>query len=130
MTFDPQLDIINDKVPIHKKRDRNKRSETAKRHVLSRQFPIENEENNSPRSRGKIRRRSSTLSDASASSRRNPSRRASTTSRTLSFESRGSHQPLGSNAEVNELENSTEGIRMASPQKSVYSTPSVDREFK
>lgn len=77
--------IINDGVTTSNYRERTtKRSNTAKRPVLSRQKPVEKEEPRSPRYRYHGgRRRSSTASDVSASPRRTLS-----ASRTLSMDSR------------------------------------------
>lgn len=66
VTFDPTPEII-DIAPVHKKRH-TKRSDTARRHTLSRQKPIEKEEHppESPHVNNivEIRRRSSTMSDS------------------------------------------------------------------
>lgn len=124
MTFDPHLasEILQ------KKRERNKRSETARRHVLSRQLPIEDHE--SPHRKKIDRRRSSTLSEHSISSRKTRSRRASSTSRTCSFDSRCTQPP--DEIDVNELEPCLDVRRKQSPRKrnSINSTPSVEKEFR
>lgn len=68
VTFDPKPEII-DIVPVHKKRERTKRSDTAKKHILSRQKPIEHRDETHQHA-AKIddeRRPSSALSDNSMS---------------------------------------------------------------
>lgn len=125
VTFDPTPEII-DIVPVHKKRERNKRSDTSRKHVLSRQTPIEKEEQHSPL----YQRRNSTMSDNSFSSRRaERSRRASTASRT-SFDSRCQNPSVSSTVEINDFPPSPEKHR--SPRKgcSMLSTPSMEREFR
>ncbi|XP_059612938.1 uncharacterized protein LOC132259358 [Phlebotomus argentipes] len=96
-----------------------RRSDTAKKRILARQKPIEREEElHSPRvGYSSIRRRSSTTSDASAASRRTVTRRASSTSRTPSIDSRSVHSPERS---------------PRTPHRVVaqISTPSVDRDFR
>lgn len=128
VTFDPTPEII-DIVPVHKKRERTKRSDTSRRHVLSRQKPIEKEEVHSPKAGSNDRRRSSTLSDNSFSSRRaERSRRASSASR--SFDSRCQNPSVSSTVEINDLCPSPE--KLCSPRKagSILSTPSMEREFR
>ncbi|XP_055687557.1 uncharacterized protein LOC129792489 isoform X2 [Lutzomyia longipalpis] len=99
--------------------DRTRRSDTAKKHILARQKPIEREEViHSPRlGYPSGRRRSSTASDASAASRRTINRRASSTSRTPSIDSRSVHSPERS---------------PRTPHRVVaqISTPSVERDFR
>lgn len=121
VTFDPYLSIIQDIVPVHKKRDRSKRSDTAKRHVLSRQTPIQHEDPH---------RRNSTISD-DTSRRTSRSRLESAASRTQSFDSRCTQVATGSTAEINDFVYSPEKARNNSPRKvSMLSTPSVDKEFR
>lgn len=130
VTFDPTPEII-EIVPVHKKRERNKRSDTSRKHVLSRQKPIEKEEPHSPKAPADIQRRSSTMSENSFSSRRaERSRRASITSRTLSFDSRYQNPSISSTIEINDLLRSTE--KQKSPRKvgSMLSTPSVEMELR
>lgn len=128
VTFDPYLSIIQDIVPVHKKRDRSKRSDTAKRHVLSRQTPIQHEDTHSPMKCNN--RRSSTISD-DTSRRTSRSRLESSGSRTQSFDSRCTQVATGSTAEMNDLVYSPEKARNNSPRKvSMLSTPSVDKEFR
>ena len=129
VTFDPTPEII-DIVPVHKKRERTKRSDTSRKHVLSRQKPIEKEEPHSPKP-SIIQRRSSTHSDNSFSSRRaERSRRASSASRTLSFDSR-QNPSVSSTVEINDFMPSPEK-QQRSPRKeiSVFSTPSMEKEFR
>lgn len=91
VTFDPTPEII-DIAPVHKKKS------SSRKHVLSRQMPIEKEDPNMSPYHQK-RRRSSTMSDNSCSSRKaimaeaEISRRASSTSRTCSIDSRCMHNP-------------------------------------
>lgn len=128
VTFDPTPEII-DIVPVHKKRERTKRSDTARKHVLSRQKPIEKEELNSPKA-GSIHRRPSATSEHSFSSRRaERSRRASSASR--SFDSRCQNPSVSSTAEINDLLPSPERHQQ-SPRKanSILSTPSMEKEFR
>lgn len=129
VTFDPTPEII-DIVPVHKKRERTKRSDTSRKHRLSRQKPIEKEEPNSPKVTIDHRRRDSTMSENSFSSRRaERSRRASSASRT-SFDSRGQNPSVSSTVEINDLLPSPE--RQRSPRKacSILSEPSMEREFR
>lgn len=131
VTFDPTPEII-DIVPVHKKRERNKRSDTSRRHVLSRQKPIEKEEApHSPKVTVDNRRRSSTKSEHSFSSRRaGRSRRASSASR--SFDSRCQNPSVSSTVEINDLLLRSPERQQRSPRKacSILSTPSMDREFR
>lgn len=83
VTFDPTPEII-DIVPVHKKRH-PKRSDTARRHMLSRQRQIEKEE---ALNANKERRRSSTMSENSISK---GDQRAS---RNNSIDSRCTHENL------------------------------------
>lgn len=72
VTFDPKPEII-DIVPVHKKREqRTKRSDTARKHILSRQQPIEQRDENHQQSarHDDERRPGSALSDNSVSSPR------------------------------------------------------------
>jgi hypothetical protein len=127
VTFDPTPEII-DIVPVHKKRERTKRSDTAKKHVLSRQKPIEKEDPNSPKAGILASRRSSTKSENSFSSRRaERSRLASASSR--SFDSRCQNPSVSSTADIDLLPSPE---RRQSPRKacSILSTPSMDREFR
>ncbi|GAB0096157.1 hypothetical protein DMENIID0001_116340 [Sergentomyia squamirostris] len=103
--------------------DRARRSDTAKKHALVRQKPIEREEaQQSPARMGynsSVRRRSSTASDVSAASRRTSGgRRASSTSRTPSIDSRSVHSPERSPRTPH---------RVVAAQ---ISTPSVDRDLR
>ncbi|XP_055628690.1 uncharacterized protein LOC129770087 isoform X2 [Toxorhynchites rutilus septentrionalis] len=75
---------------VHKLRDRTKRSDTARKHVLSRQTKIEKDEPGSPKPNPFANsRRSSTISNASSKLNKSSSRRASTISKTPSVDSRG-----------------------------------------
>ena len=61
------------------------------------------------------------------------SRRASSASRTLSFDSRCTQAPsVSSTVEIDQLRNPDKIIRHPSPRKenSILSTPSVEKEFK
>lgn len=121
VTFDPKPEIINI-VPVHKRRERTKRSETARRHVLSRQKPIEKEDLNSPKARS-IDRRPSTTSEHSFSNR--PAkriRRASSTSK--SFDSRFHNPNMSSAAEISQRHQISRGAF------SVPSTLSIEHEFR
>ena len=130
VTFDPTPEII-DIVPVHKKRERNKRSDTSRKHVLSRQKPIEKEEPHSPKAPADIQRRSSTMSENSFSSRRaERSRRASITSRTLSFDSRYQNPSISSTIEINNLLRSPKKQRSSRKVGSMLSTPSVEIELR
>lgn len=83
VTFDPTPEII-DIVPVHKKRH-PKRSDTARRHMLSRQRQIEKEEQVPCSPNGdKVGRRSSTMSENSIIK----DHRASIASRNNSIDSR------------------------------------------
>lgn len=129
VTFDPTPEII-DIVPVHKKRERNRRSDTSRKHVLSRQKPIEKEEPHSPKAPVDSQRRSSTMSENSFSSRRaERSRRASSASRTLSFDSR-CQNPSSSTVEINDLLPSPEKQRSPRKTCSMLSTPSVEMELR
>lgn len=106
VTFDPTPEII-DIVPVHKKRERTKRSDTARKHVLSRQKPIEKEENHHQSPKIDVEcRPSSAMSESSFRERR----------RTGSVDSRSPDRC---------------NIRQ-SPRKtaSILSTPSFDRDFR
>lgn len=135
VTFDPKLEII-DIEPVHKRREPVKRSDTSRRHVLSRQKPIEKDEpHGSPKPARYLddsRRKSTTMSEQSFSSRRaGRSRRASSASRTLSFESHGNHnQSVSSTVGIDDLLHSPE--RHNSPRKEnlLLSTPSMERECR
>ena len=132
VTFDPYLSIIQDIVPVHKKRDRTKRSDTAKRHVLSRQNPILNEDQQHNHHHSPLKsnnRRSSTISD-DTSRRTSRSRLESSASRTQSFDSRCTQVATGSTAEINDLVYSPEKNHISPRKVSMLSTPSVDREFR
>ncbi|KXJ71244.1 hypothetical protein RP20_CCG021063 [Aedes albopictus] len=90
---------------VHKMRDRNKRSDTARKHVLSRQTKIEKDEPVAPSPKHNPfvnSRRSSTISNASSKLNKSSSRRASTISKTPSVDSRGA----ASTVEVNSPERS------------------------
>lgn len=123
VTFDPTPEII-DIAPVHKRRERTKRSDTSRKHVLSRQKPIEKEEQHSPKASS--HRRNSTMSENSFSSRRaERSRRASSASKT-SFDSRCQNPSVSSTVEINDL------LPQQSPQKpcSMLYTPSMEKEFR
>uniref|UniRef100_A0AAG5D6X4 Uncharacterized protein n=1 Tax=Anopheles atroparvus TaxID=41427 RepID=A0AAG5D6X4_ANOAO len=120
-------------VPVHKLRDRNKRSDTARRHVLSRQSKIEKEESLSSPKHGHISRRASTISNTSVSSKLNrSSRRASTVSKTPSVDSRGA----ASTVDINSLDRSLlQGLTpprkgASSGNPGPISTPSVEKEYR
>ncbi|KAL7048214.1 hypothetical protein ACKWTF_003266 [Chironomus riparius] len=127
VTFDPTPEII-DIAPVHKKRI--KHSDTSRRHILSRQKPIEKEEvhNSSPQQR----RRSSTMSENSISQSRKQiasttveiSRRASSASRTYSIDSR-CYQHNANISSAHDLCRSPE--KQQSPRK-VSSILSIDKE--
>uniref|UniRef100_A0A182MFJ1 Uncharacterized protein n=1 Tax=Anopheles culicifacies TaxID=139723 RepID=A0A182MFJ1_9DIPT len=119
-------------VPVHKLRDRNKRSDTARRHVLSRQTKIEKDESLGSPKHGHISRRASTVSNTSASSKLNRgSRRASTISKTPSVDSRGA----ASTIEINSPDRSLL-LGLTPPRKGTtaafgpISTPSVEKECR
>ncbi|EAT43463.1 AAEL005128-PA [Aedes aegypti] len=114
---------------VHKMRDRNKRSDTARKHVLSRQTKIEKDEPaSSPKHNPFVNsRRSSTISNASSKLNKSSSRRASTISKTPSVDSRGA----ASTVEVNSPERS---LLAMTPRKAntmaQMSTPSVEKECR
>ncbi|XP_049293691.1 uncharacterized protein LOC125769180 [Anopheles funestus] len=119
-------------VPVHKLRDRNKRSDTARRHVLSRQTKIEKDESLGSPKHGHISRRASTVSNTSVSSKLNRgSRRASTISKTPSVDSRGA----ASTIEINSPDRSLL-LGLTPPRKGTttafgpISTPSVEKECR
>uniref|UniRef100_A0A182WAJ5 Uncharacterized protein n=1 Tax=Anopheles minimus TaxID=112268 RepID=A0A182WAJ5_9DIPT len=119
-------------VPVHKMRDRNKRSDTARRHVLSRQTKIEKDESLGSPKHGHISRRASTVSNTSVSSKLNRgSRRASTISKTPSVDSRGA----ASTIEINSPDRSLL-LGLTPPRKGTtaafgpISTPSVEKECR
>ncbi|XP_053686550.1 uncharacterized protein LOC128736094 [Sabethes cyaneus] len=113
---------------VHKLRDRNKRSDTARKHVLSRQTKIEKDDPSASPKHNPFAtsRRSSTISNASSKMNRS-SRRASTISKTPSVDSRGA----ASTAEFNSPDPS---VLAATPRKASgmgqMSTPSVERECR
>ncbi|KFB35086.1 AGAP005329-PA-like protein [Anopheles sinensis] len=120
-------------VPVHKMRDRNKRSDTARRHVLSRQTKIEKDESLGSPKHGHISRRASTISNTSVSSKpHRSSRRASTISKTPSVDSRGA----ASTVDINSLDRSLlmgltpprKGVPSAAPGP--ISMPSGDKEYR
>ncbi|XP_050091583.1 uncharacterized protein LOC126575090 [Anopheles aquasalis] len=142
-------------VPVHKLREqRTKRSDTARRHVLSRQTKIEKDElvlgGGSPKQAthhhhhqqqqqqqqppAAISRRASTVSNASVGSKQlnRGSRRASTISKTPSVDSRGAPSTL----EINSPERSVGltprkgGGGAGTGGSAIISTPSVDRECR
>ncbi|XP_001688637.2 uncharacterized protein LOC5667091 [Anopheles gambiae] len=119
-------------VPVHKLRDRNKRSDTARRHVLSRQTKIEKDESLGSPKHGHISRRASTISNTSVSSKLNRgSRRASTISKTPSVDSRGA----ASTIEINSPDRSlllglTPPRKGTTPAFGPISTPSVEKECR
>uniref|UniRef100_A0A182N7Y4 Transmembrane protein 200A n=1 Tax=Anopheles dirus TaxID=7168 RepID=A0A182N7Y4_9DIPT len=119
-------------VPVHKLRDRNKRSDTARRHVLSRQTKIEKDESLGSPKHGHISRRASTVSNTSVSSKLNRgSRRASTISKTPSVDSRGA----ASTIEINSPDRSlllglTPPRKGTQPAFGPISTPSVEKECR
>ncbi|XP_065087756.1 uncharacterized protein LOC135709391 [Ochlerotatus camptorhynchus] len=113
---------------VHKMRDRTKRSDTARKHVLSRQTKIEKDEPASPKHNPLANsRRSSTISNASSKLNKSSSRRASTISKTPSMDSRGA----ASTVEVNSPERS---LLAMTPRKAnamaQMSTPSVEKECR
>ncbi|XP_062708515.1 uncharacterized protein LOC109426278 [Aedes albopictus] len=115
---------------VHKMRDRNKRSDTARKHVLSRQTKIEKDEPVAPSPKHNPfvnSRRSSTISNASSKLNKSSSRRASTISKTPSVDSRGA----ASTVEVNSPERS---LLAMTPRKAntmaQMSTPSVEKECR
>ncbi|XP_037909031.1 uncharacterized protein LOC119650372 [Hermetia illucens] len=106
-------------------RDRTFRSDTAKKHVLARQKPIEKEEPHSPKTAyTNGRRRSSTASDISFASRC-VYRRTSSASRTPSIDSRSVQVELHSPEKSRQSPRTPR--RLNSGQSS---TPSVEREFR
>lgn len=106
VTFDPKPEII-DIVPIHKKREqRTKRSDTAKKHVLSRQKPIEPEQQH--KVNDEQHRPGSALSDNSMS----PSR----------------YEKLRMGGSV-DSRSPDRVLRYCSPKK-IQSTPSIDKDFR
>ncbi|XP_032593716.1 uncharacterized protein LOC6557235 isoform X3 [Drosophila grimshawi] len=120
-----------------KRAERNKRSDTAKRHVLSRQRPIEHEDAAAARERDRDRdrdrdrysplghRRNSTMSDSSYSGRWT-ARCASVASRTSSIDSRRVQVDLHS-PEVMPKSILRSPKRYSSGPSA---TPSVDKEFR
>ncbi|XP_053674555.1 uncharacterized protein LOC128724858 [Anopheles nili] len=115
-------------VPVHRLRDRNKRSDTARRHVLSRQTKIEKDESVGSPKHGRVSRRASTISNTSVSSKLNrSSRRASTISKTPSVDSRGA----ASTIEINSPDRSLL-LGLTPPRKAFgpISTPSVEKECR
>lgn len=127
VTFDPTPEIIDIR-PVHKRRERTKRSDTSRKHVLSRQKPIEKEEQHSPKGGINHSRRSSTISENSFSSRRaERSRRASSASR--SFDSR-QNPSVSSTVEINDLLPSPEKRRSPRKACSILSTPSMEKDFR
>ncbi|XP_041631160.1 uncharacterized protein [Drosophila kikkawai] len=108
-----------------KRSERNKRSDTAKRHVLARQRPIEQEEARDHSRSPLGHRRNSTMSDSSYSGRWT-ARCASIASRTSSIESRRVQVDLHS-PEVMPKSILRSPKRYSSGPSA---TPSVDREFR
>lgn len=127
VTFDPTPEII-DILPAHKRRERTKRSDTSRKHVLSRQKPIEKEEPHSPKTGTNHSRRGSTISDNSFSSRRAERSRRSSASR--SFDSRCQNPSVSSTVEINDLLRSPEKQRSPRKACSILSTPSVEKDFR
>ncbi|XP_017861460.1 PREDICTED: uncharacterized protein LOC108612909 isoform X2 [Drosophila arizonae] len=124
-SFDAGIAATHSSAGSEKRAERNKRSDTAKRHVLARQRPIEHEEAARDRCSPLGHRRNSTMSDSSYSGRWT-ARCASVASRTSSIDSRRVQVDLHS-PEV--LPKSI----LRSPKR--YSsgpsaTPSVDKEFR
>nr|XP_016994168.2 uncharacterized protein LOC108055364 [Drosophila takahashii] len=108
-----------------KRSERNKRSDTAKRHVLSRQKPIEQEEARDHSRSPLGHRRNSTMSDSSYSGRWT-ARCASIASRTSSIESRRVQVDLHS-PEVMPKSILRSPKRYSSGPSA---TPSVEKEFR
>ncbi|EDW92765.2 uncharacterized protein LOC6532293 isoform X2 [Drosophila yakuba] len=108
-----------------KRSERNKRSDTAKRHVLSRQRPIEQEEARDHSRSPLGHRRNSTMSDSSYSGRWT-ARCASVASRTSSIESRRIQVDLHS-PEVMPKSILRSPKRYSSGPSA---TPSVEKEFR
>ncbi|XP_017066467.1 uncharacterized protein LOC108104740 isoform X2 [Drosophila eugracilis] len=108
-----------------KRSERNKRSDTAKRHVLSRQRPIEQEEARDHSRSPLGHRRNSTMSDSSYSGRWT-ARCASIASRTSSIESRRVQVDLHS-PEVMPKSILRSPKRYSSGPSA---TPSVEKEFR
>ncbi|XP_039488250.1 uncharacterized protein LOC120449701 [Drosophila santomea] len=108
-----------------KRSERNKRSDTAKRHVLSRQRPIEQEETRDHSRSPLGHRRNSTMSDSSYSGRWT-ARCASVASRTSSIESRRIQVDLHS-PEVMPKSILRSPKRYSSGPSA---TPSVEKEFR
>nr|NP_001286893.1 uncharacterized protein Dmel_CG12502, isoform D [Drosophila melanogaster]NP_612067.2 uncharacterized protein Dmel_CG12502, isoform B [Drosophila melanogaster]AAF47425.2 uncharacterized protein Dmel_CG12502, isoform B [Drosophila melanogaster]AHN57918.1 uncharacterized protein Dmel_CG12502, isoform D [Drosophila melanogaster] len=108
-----------------KRSERNKRSDTAKRHVLSRQRPIEQEEARDHSRSPLGHRRNSTMSDSSYSGRWT-ARCASMASRTSSIESRRVQVDLHS-PEVMPKSILRSPKRYSSGPSA---TPSVEKEFR
>ncbi|XP_017843043.1 uncharacterized protein LOC108600157 isoform X1 [Drosophila busckii] len=136
-SFDAGVGVVNAHAmsSSDKRAERNKRSDTAKRHVLSRQRPIEHEEAARERERERDRdrerfsplghRRNSTLSDSSYSGRWT-ARCASVASRTSSIDSRRVQVDLHS------PEVMPKSI-LRSPKRycsGPSATPSVEKEFR
>ncbi|XP_062543862.1 uncharacterized protein LOC134211200 isoform X2 [Armigeres subalbatus] len=115
---------------VHKMRDRTKRSDTARKHVLSRQTKIEKDEPVSSPKHNPLAssRRSSTISNASSKLNKNASsRRASTVSKTPSVDSRGA----ASTVEVNSPERSNLAVTLRKTNSTAQmSTPSVEKECR
>jgi hypothetical protein len=125
VTFDPVPTIVNANDFLAKKiRERPKRSDTARRHVLSRQKTVD--EQQSPGKHEAVKRRNSTtFNNVSMVSRvSNKNRRPPMVSRAASFDAR--------TQTTTTVEISTESI-LKSPRRIVptqLSTPSVDGEFR
>ncbi|XP_050073955.1 uncharacterized protein LOC126561696 [Anopheles maculipalpis] len=118
-------------VPVHKLRDRNKRSDTARRHVLSRQTKIEKDESLGSPKHGHISRRASTVSNTSVSSKLNRgSRRASTISKTPSVDSRGAASTIEINSPDRSLMLGLTPPRKGTTAFGPISTPSVEKECR
>ncbi|XP_017957789.1 uncharacterized protein LOC108652196 isoform X2 [Drosophila navojoa] len=124
-SFDAGIAATHSLTGSEKRAERNKRSDTAKRHVLARQRPIEHEEAARDRCSPLGHRRNSTMSDSSYSGRWT-ARCASVASRTSSIDSRRVQVDLHS-PEVMPKSILRSPKRYSSGPSA---TPSVDKEFR
>ncbi|KRG06147.1 uncharacterized protein LOC6582187 isoform X2 [Drosophila mojavensis] len=124
-SFDAGIAATHSSAGSEKRAERNKRSDTAKRHVLARQRPIEHEEAARDRCSPLGHRRNSTMSDSSYSGRWT-ARCASVASRTSSIDSRRVQVDLHS-PEVMPKSILRSPKRYSSGPSA---TPSVDKEFR
>lgn len=110
VTFDPKPEII-DIVSVHKKREqRNKRSDTAKKHVLSRQMPIEQRE------------------DSHQTQKIDDERRPSSAQSDNYYVSPEHKDKLRMGGSVDAR--SPERVMQRNSPKKIHSTPSVDKDFR